>query len=133
MAKKKSTAELQAELDLFKRERTAQSLSAILINLIRWGGLVLIARYGYLTIDSLAGQATAADIGIKLFSNIRISTALAWLLAGSGVFYGTMQRKLKGDTVERLQARIQELEKQRDPNRTSSDLTTRGETHPKDQ
>jgi len=132
MAKRKTVAELQAEVELLKREKAARGWVEVVNNVVKWGGLVLIARYGYLTIDSLAGGRTMADIGIQLFTDIRISSALAWVLAGSGIYYGHRQRKLRGDVVERLQRRIRELEERLDPNRSSSRLTPRGETNPED-
>jgi len=112
--------------------RLSFGITSAFAALIRWAGVVLIARYGYLTVHDLAGQATTADIGIKLLTDVKISEALAWLLAGGGILYGRQQRKLRKDTVERLQERNRNLERTIDPKRTSSDLTPRGETRPED-
>jgi len=75
----------------------------------------------------------AADIGIKVLGNFSISTAVAWLLGAGGAGYGMAQNKLRKDTVERLQKRNQDLERSFDQRRSSSRLTTRGDTRPGDE
>ncbi len=91
-----------------------------------------MARYGYLAIDSLAGQSTLADIAVNFMTNIKVSVVVSWTVAGGGVFYGLRQRKLRRDTVERVQKRNQKLEAIIDKRRTSSQLTPRGDTRPED-
>lgn len=81
-------------------------------------------------VDSLSGLSTAADIQLSFL--VDISVYIAWLAGAGGVGYGLHQRKLRRDTVERLQARITELESEVDPGRTSSGLTGRGDTNPED-
>jgi len=132
-AKKPTRAELEAEVRLLKRQKNAGAIATVLINLIRWSGLTLIAYFAYLTVASLSGETTTADIGIKLFADVRLSEVFAYLFGGGGVIYGARQRSLRRNTIERLQGRIKKLEKERDPGRTSSGLTQRGATHPKDQ
>lgn len=84
----------------------------------------------YRMVDSLAGLSTDADLQLSFL--IDVSVYLAWIAGASGVAYGAKQRKLRRDTVERLQIRITELEKEIDPGRTSSGLTGRGDTNPED-
>lgn len=132
MAREKSKAELMAENRLLKTHGRVDAWVAILTTLTKWGGFVLIARYAYLSVAALAGKETLADIGIQFLSDVRVSEALAWLLATSGVVYGYRQRKLRRDTVERQHGRIEELERRVDPKRSSSRLTPRGETRPED-
>ena len=134
MAKRKKTnAELLAENKFLRGGQRGQNVASVLNNLIQWGGLVAIFYFGYLTVDTLAGQTTTADIGINFLANIRISTALAWGVGAVGVSYGMVQRKLRRDTVERLQGRITKLERREDPNRSSSKLTMRGDTRKEDE
>lgn len=128
----KTNAQLNAESQFLRRSRAVEAVTSVLNNLVRWAGAVLIARYGYLSISELAGQTTFADIGVNILSDLRVSQAVAWLLGGGGVAYGLQQRKLRRDTVERLQGRISSFEKALDPGRTSSQLTPRGETRPED-
>jgi hypothetical protein len=101
-------------------------------NAICYGGLVGIFYFIYQSVAVLAGKATVADIGIKFLAELGISEALAWLLAGGGMLYGFGQRRLRKNTIERLQSRNQSLEQSLDPNRTSSRLTPRGDTRPED-
>jgi hypothetical protein len=132
VAKAKSRAELQAENRLLRRYRQGETVTSIVTTAIRWTGAIAISWIGYLCIQALSGQQTFADIGVSVLADVRISQALAWLLGGGGVAYGLGQRKLRRDTVERLQGRNQRLERERDPRRSSSQLTPRGETNPED-
>ena len=135
MAKKKNPTreELIAENSLLKRQRNVHPIASVLNNLVRWGGLVLISYFIYLSVDALSGQKTVADIGVRFFGEISISTAVAWIFGIGGAGYGLRQRSLRRETTEKLQGRIKHLEKHYDPGRSSSGLTERGETHPKDQ
>ena len=117
-----------------------QLIYRTLTSLFRWGGLAVIFYWIYRSVDAVTGQTTYADIDIAFnaLANLRSSLALGAVavlisLAFLGVWYGILQRNLRRKTVERLQKRVKELEKQMDPNRTSSELTTRGETRPEDE
>jgi hypothetical protein len=132
LSKQKTAAELRAEVRFLKRSRANEGFVSIVNNLIRWGGLVMISYFGFLSAGALAGHHTFADIGIRVLADVRVSEAVAWIFGGSGVAYGMRQRKLRRDTVERLANRNIELEKRLDPNRTSSQLTPRGDTRPED-
>lgn len=128
MPKTKTKAELLAENKLLRTQNWIAAFTTLGNRLITWGGAVAIAYLGYRSIDALAGKSTVSDIGIKLLGNVRISEGLAWVLGGGGTLYGISQRKLRRDTIERLQGRITELEKEHDPKRSSSNLTVRGTT-----
>jgi hypothetical protein len=132
LAKKKSNAELQAENRLLRRGNAASGTSNVLVNLIRWGAVVLSFRYLYLTVDSLAGQVTLAQIGINFLGNLTVSQSLAYIFGAGGVVYGYGERKLRQRTIRRLGPKRKELEVSIDPKRTSSKLTDKGETNPDD-
>jgi hypothetical protein len=132
MPKKKTAAELQAENKALKNYHISDAISNVLVRVVQWGGIVFCCRYAYLTIAALAGKYTIADIGIGVLGNVRISEGLAWMLAIGFGAYGVGQGKLRRDTIERLQGRIKELEKELDAGRSSSNLTTRGTTRPED-
>ncbi len=87
---------------------------------------------GYLSISALAGHHTFADIGIRLLGNVSVNNGIAYLFGGGGIAYGVAQHRLKGSTVKALQGRIHHLETSIDPQRSSSQLTTQGETNPED-
>lgn len=132
MSRKPTRADLEAQLNQLRKQRNAGAVAAVLINLIRWSAVCVICYFGYLSIKSLAGESTTADIGIKLMGDIRLSEVFAYLFGGGGVAYGYRQKKLRQNTVERLQGRNQTLEEKLDPHRTSSGITPRGETNPED-
>jgi len=130
--RRRTKAEIEAENRLLRKWRSTEGTVSVLNTLVKFGAFVLIARYGYLAVESLAGKTTAADIGLSLLADIKVSTLVAWSLGGGGILYGLKQRKLRKDTIERLSSRIQELERQLDSRRTSSRLTERGDTREED-
>ncbi len=132
MARKRNRAEIEAELRILKKTRFAEGTVQVLLSLIRWGAIIAISRYAYLAIDSLSGKNTLADIGVNFLTDIKVSVAIAWGAGVGGMVYGASQRKLRKDTVERLQGRVQELESEIDPSRSSSNLTRRGDTRLED-
>ncbi len=132
MASKKSKAELEAELRVFKKARTTEGIVQVFLNLIKWGAIVLLARYFYLAIVALAGKITLTDITIGFLGNLKVSIALAWGFGIGGIIYGLVERKLRKDNIERLQGRIKTLEQAIDSRRSSSNLTERGDTRPED-
>lgn len=125
-------AALRAENRILHSTDRAQILAPIAINLIRWGGLCVLAYFGYASIAALAGKTTVSDIMVNILSNVSVNNGLAWVLAGGGVAYGWRERKLRQRTIKRLGDRIPELEANIDSGRTSSKLGPGGETHPRD-
>jgi hypothetical protein len=82
------------------------------------------------SINRLAGKFTYADVGLRFFGDFRTTLAYTFTAAASG--WALLERKLKGDNIKRLSARVTELERRLDPDRTSSRLTERGTTRPGD-
>lgn len=124
----------QSKIDLHKFD-TRYELAKKFLEALKW---VYIAKYIYKSIKELAGKVTLADVNFKAAYNQQASESsltftvivvfLAILVAVLGILYGLRQSKLKKDTVEKLTIQIATLEKIIDPNRSSSKLTTRGET-----
>lgn len=129
---KKNKAQLEAELRALRASRAVDGIVVVLQSAIRWGSIVAVAWFTRLAIGDLSGETTLADIGINFLGKVEVSVALAWTVGALGGYYGYRQRKLRRDTVERLQDRNKELEKRIDLNRTSSRLTKRGDTRPED-
>jgi len=100
--------------------------------LIPWVGLCVLGYFFFHSVDVLAGKTTLADIGINFLANISVSNAVASVFGLGGLGYGLGERKLRRRKVETMQARIVELEKKLDPNRSSSGLTTTGDRNPMD-
>ena len=129
---KKTNAELLAENRLLRRSNAAIGVISILNTLIKFGTVVLVARYIYLSIGELAGKETIANVLIKFVSNLTVSQSLAYIFGGGALLYGAGERAIRKRTIKRLQGRITQLETSKDPRRTSSNLTERGETNPRD-
>jgi hypothetical protein len=97
---------------------------------IRVGGGCFAAWCLYLAVDSVAGKTTAFSVGLSLLWDVRL--VLAFSIAGSAILWATAERWLRHRKVEFVQGRIRELELKIDPNRSTSGLTTKGRTNPKD-
>ena len=97
---------------------------------IRVGGGCFAVWCLYLSIDSVAGKTTAFSVGLSLLWDIRL--VLAFSIAGSAILWATAERWLRHRKVEFMQGRIRDLELRIDPNRTTSELTTKGRTNPRD-
>jgi hypothetical protein len=100
--------------------------------LVPWGSAVAIAYFVYLSLRSLVGHYTFADIGLSFLGDFKISEGLAYIFGTGGVVYGVKQKKLRERNIERTAGRIKDYETAIDPNRTSSRLTPQGRTRPED-
>lgn len=132
MSRQKTAAQLKIENRFLRKSNTALALASVANTAIQWIALAFIAWCIYLSIDSLAGRQTGADVMVSFLGNVTVSDALAYALAAGSVGYGLTERKFRKENVERLQARNQELEKLLDARRSSSKLTAKGETNPTD-
>lgn len=110
--------------------RVVDTVGATIQTAVPWVCMVAMAGFFYLAIYSLSGRHTFADIGIAVLSDVKISCALAYTFGVGGILFGLKYKSLKADNVERTGNRIAELEKELDPGRSSSRLTSRGETRP---
>lgn len=128
----KRIAELEAERTFGQHARNISAVVNVCKYLIRYGAIVWVVYYIYLSVVALAGQTTLAALGIHVLGDISISQALAWLLGGAGTLYGLNERRVRKSTVAKLQPRIIELERGYDPGRSTSSLTLRGDTNPDD-
>lgn len=81
-------------------------------------------------VHDLAGKDTNAFINVE--QNLTSILLLAGVTSFGGILYGKHENKLKKDTIAYQSKRIQELERLFDKDRSSSDLTERGETNPED-
>jgi hypothetical protein len=126
--KKKTYAEIEAELKVLKSSKNAQSIALIGQSAIKYGAYVGMAYFGHLSINALAGQATVATVAFNFLSEMHVSVALGWTFGVAGIIYGRMERSLCRDVIERLSGRISKFEKGIDSRRSSSSLTARGDT-----
>ena len=152
MANKKSNAELRAELRMHRQHGIGNNITKIIRDIIKWGAIVAIVYYGYLSIDTLSGRTTKANIDINAQGVLslnegsgaqgatkdaelpvcRIVILIALIFGIGGVVYGRRQAKLRKDVIERHHYLVQKAEKRIDPGRSTSQLTQRGDTRPED-
>lgn len=114
------------------RFRVVDGIFSVIHQCIPWLGAACLAYVGYLSVEALAGQTTAASIGVNILGNLQLGNAIAWLVGASGLAYGYQQRKLRKDEIERLAERNRRLEHKIDPKRSSSELTKRGDSRKED-
>lgn len=81
---------------------------------------------------ALAGRDTTviANIFVSVIGDFRLE--LAVVLTGFAGLWAIVERVVRQQTVKRLHRRIRELESTLDPNRTTSHLTKKGQTNPRD-
>lgn len=110
-----------------ERYRTARTA-------IRTAGWLFAAWMAFGCIEALAGKTTAVDVALTMaisaFAKFEVLLAVA--LTGSAVAWAVVERVLRLRKVEQMQGRIRELETRIDPKRSTSGLTRRGKTNPKD-
>lgn len=122
----------RTELDYGLSFKRTDAFVTICREIARWGALVLLGRYAYLSIAVLAGHQTFADVAVRFLSNIKVSDGLLYLISGGSIAYGIGQRQLRRRQIKRNVQAKNELEKLTHPGRTSSNLTERGTTRPGD-
>lgn len=87
---------------------------------------------GGAAIASLAGKKTEATFLVSYLTSSESSYGLPWILAGVFGLFAFAQYKLRKRKTEYFQGRIKELELKIDRNRSSSGLTSQGDTNPRD-
>lgn len=122
-----------AELEWAKYNKKWDIIGGIFNGLIRWGGVSVCCYFLYLMVDTLAGKTTVADIALKAITDLKLDEAVLYLLTGGTTFWAIRERNLRKKNTKHIAAHTKELEEIIDPNRTSSDLTETGDTHPEDE
>ena len=84
-------------------------------------------------ISDLAGKTTLADIGIKMLVSTTTTDWILYVVVCLALLFGVWQRQLRKRTIRRMAGRIAFLEHQADPSRSSSQLTSTGDTRQEDQ
>lgn len=114
------------------RHETARTLLA---ELFKWLALAFISYMAFRMVDTLAGRRTEATLNASIDWPCGPEwwmIGLACLFGVGGILYGRYQRRLRGDTIERMHDFQKKWETSIDPNRSSSNLTARGDTRPED-
>jgi hypothetical protein len=81
-------------------------------------------------IQPLAGKDTAFSLAVSLLADAKLTIAIT--LAGGAATWALVERHLRHKKTEYLQNRVKELELRLDGRRTTSGLTPKGKTNPKD-
>lgn len=121
------------DIEIRKIEARHSIASTFISNGFKWSSLFGIAYWVYRSIEVLAGKMTLTDISFALLANSKFTCALGGILGIGGVIYGRRQANLRKSTVERLHPFQEAYERNLDPKRTSSSLTSRGDTRTEDQ
>lgn len=122
--------------DLSKRDRAAleRERAALRYGLartvVRTAGAVFAVCYGREIIIALAGRETYLGLKVAFLGDIKVE--IAFVLTGFASLWVAGERILRHRKVEALQGRIKQLETQIDQKRTSSGLTPKGITNPRD-
>lgn len=132
VSRKKTRSELAAEVRMLRRTDSVNGWASVLRAGIKWGAVTIIAVKAMPVAERFAGDTTLVDLSLRFVSEIGINVPLAWATAIGGVGYGLRQRSLRRDAIERLSSRNAKLERHQDPRRSSSNLTSRGDTNPRD-
>ena len=118
--RKDATNELAQTAEIYATIRTG----------LRWAGAAACIFVSSYVIEPLAGENTALSIAVSLLADIKFAVAVS--LAGGAVAWAAVERALRHRKTENLQGRIRELETYIDPDRSTSGLTPKGKTNPKD-
>ena len=100
--------------------------------LITVGGWVLIAFFVKESIEVLAGKETSANFAVSIPLSPRIACVAAAFFGLGGIVFGLVRWLLAKLQIEHLSEYKRMYQSERDPNRTSSKLTPRGETREED-
>ena len=117
---KDDPARLTHITQLYKTARTALRSLAVV------GGVYLLRG----SLNALAGETTRLAFELSIAADLKF--AMSVTLAGTATAWAVAERRLRHRKVEELQGRIKTLEIRVDPQRSSSGLTPKGTTHPRD-
>ncbi|MGA8029011.1 MAG: hypothetical protein WB992_17870 [Bryobacteraceae bacterium] len=109
----------------FARAKNIEEIAKTVRTFLVFGSALGMAYFFSHMVHDLAGKTTSADIGIKLLGSITVSEALAWAVAAicGGVAYKT--GRTNRSLAKRL-SRMADIEREIDPNRSSSHLDSTG-------
>lgn len=126
-AMSKTENNVDTELEIRRIETRADVLISISSHFFKCVTIVFVVYFGYLSIDSLAGEITNTNFIVGLFSDKYFANVVCILAAVFAILYGRKQSKLRKDVVERYDKYMRNEELAADPNRSSSHMDTRGE------
>lgn len=114
---------------LLERERIIQRY-ALGRTAVRSGAVVGAVYVAREMVVALSGEQTLVAIELALLGDIKFVASIT--LAGAAAAWAVVERVLRHRKVEYMQGRIRELEQKLDPKRSTSGLTPKGKTNPRD-
>jgi hypothetical protein len=121
--------------EIEKRNIALISSVASIIKTFFWASATFgIFYFGFDALKAFAGEFSTADLNFIASGEVNkwVPVLISILIGGPGFAYGWRQRKLRKKYIDRYTERIKILEKYIDPDRSSSGLTSTGETPPED-
>lgn len=109
-----------------------EKVSSFAMKALNWAGVLMLAWIVADAATSFAGKDSKASLFVEILANIGVNVTLAYSAVGGCTIWALLERKFRRDKTTTLSERIQELEKEKDPTRTSSNLTPTGQTRPED-
>jgi hypothetical protein len=100
---------------------------------LKWGYYAFLTWQARLAMEAFAGKETATSLIMSLGTNVSVAVGVSWASTIVFAIWVFLERRLRKGTAERLTLRIKDLELVLDRQRSSSLLTTRGDTRPEDQ
>lgn len=91
-----------------------------------------VAVFGFQALEKFAGQDTSVALNAAFSVVADLRVVLAVSLAGVATVWALIERRLRQRKTDNLQGRIRDLETKLDIKRTTSGLTTKGQTNPRD-
>ena len=130
--REKTKAELLAENKELRRTKLSLSITEILVTLIKSIAVVVCFYFFTSALNNLSGKTTTANIVVDFLGSVSISDFVGIVFGAGGVIYGMIERRQRQKMIDRLHGRVKKMEQQIDPKRSSSNITTFGDTHPDD-
>jgi hypothetical protein len=123
---------LRAEIRVRDRFASSQGIVTAWNQTMRYGTICFCAWVAGNASIAMAGKETNAKFAISLLGQSAAWKALAIIFGGGGTIYGLAERRTRKRNTEQFEGRIRKYEEMHDPNRSSSNLTRRGDTRPAD-
>ena len=92
----------RTESDYQLSYKKIDSVTTVIRDIVKWGGIGFVVYCGYLSVAALAGRSTGANIFVKILGDAKVSNGLIALLIGGGWVYGIGQQYLRRRNIQRL-------------------------------
>lgn len=133
MANRKSKTRIEAENERARFAATIRSVTTLVSLLIKASAWVAIAWIGLQMVREVAGRETDVSVIISAAVSLGKLKWLPWMVTAIAAAWAMVERWFRKRKVRTLASRVISLEKRLDRNRSSSRLTSSGDTNPSDE